>query len=284
MPNNPILIAYVPVLHSGYIKLFREYPHDLYLIGDSMIREIAIDQPYYGRDIRALDTTTMNAAIMALNILPSVNELTPVIAKELALNKSLQLIAPDEDITDEIVSRYFSNHKMDIKNIFLRWDKKITEKEYEISPDRKVSRDSNDISFVSMAKIAADQSSDWWRQVGAVLVKDGEVLFSGHNRHMPDAHSPYALGDPRNNYDVGQGPHYYTSIHAEAGVIASAAREGISLKGSAIYASTFPCPTCARLIKHAGINSVYYSQGYSALDAESILKEADIEIIYVPLQ
>ncbi len=282
--SNNILVAYVPVLHSGYIQLLQKHAGGVYLIGGELIRELSVDNPYYGRDIRAVDTEMMCKAIESLGIVSSVQELSLSNITKLLEKSDLSIIAPDEDISREVAQRYFLNKEIIFENIFLRWDKKITEREYEISPDRIFSTDQKDIDLIRKACEVADHSSDWWRQVGAVLVKDGGVLYIDCNRHIPSPHSPYVFGDPRNNYDVGQGPHYYTSIHAEAAVIARAAKDGVGLDGTALYASTFPCPSCARLIREAGIRTVYYTQGYSALDSEAILKEAGVEIIYVPLQ
>ena len=64
-------------------------------------------------------------------------------------------------------------------------------------------------------------------------------------------------------------------------MIAQAAHDGVSLKDSIIYVTTFPCPNCARLIAKAGIKKVYYSKGYSLLDAEKILDHFDIDIFLV---
>ncbi|HLN18769.1 MAG TPA: deaminase, partial [Patescibacteria group bacterium] len=60
-----------------------------------------------------------------------------------------------------------------------------------------------------------------------------------------------------------------------------AAKDGISLNNTNLYVTTFPCPTCAKLIAEAGIKKVYYESGYSLSDAEDILKNAGIEIILV---
>ena len=91
----------------------------------------------------------------------------------------------------------------------------------------------------------------------------------------------FAAGDPRSNFDAGEHPEIYTSIHGEASVVAQAARDGVSLKGAEIYVTTFPCANCARLIAEVGIKKVYYRDGYSMLDAEDIFKAANIEVVLV---
>jgi dCMP deaminase len=59
------------------------------------------------------------------------------------------------------------------------------------------------------------------------------------------------------------------------------AKEGVSLKEGSIYVTTFPCSNCARLLCEAGIKKVFYKNGYSRLDAESIFKFYGVEIVLV---
>jgi dCMP deaminase len=89
------------------------------------------------------------------------------------------------------------------------------------------------------------------------------------------------MGDPRSNFDYGEAPDVYTSIHAESDLVAQAAREGVSLRGASIYVTTFPCANCARLLARAEVAKVYYEKGYSRVDAEGVLRSAEIAIIQV---
>jgi dCMP deaminase len=72
-----------------------------------------------------------------------------------------------------------------------------------------------------------------------------------------------------------------TAIHAEAAVVAQAARHGISLAGADLYVSTFPCPACARLIAEAGFRRCLFARRYSVLDGERVLRSAGVELIWV---
>ena len=60
--------------------------------------------------------------------------------------------------------------------------------------------------------------------------------------------------------------------------IAKAAQMGVSLEGSTIYVTTFPCPVCAKLIVYSGIERVVFSEGYAILDAQDILNSYSITI------
>jgi dCMP deaminase len=70
-------------------------------------------------------------------------------------------------------------------------------------------------------------------------------------------------------------------LHAEASIIAAAARDGVSLRGADLYVTTFPCPSCARLIAQAGFARCFFAGPYSVLDGEEVLRAAGIELLWV---
>lgn len=79
------------------------------------------------------------------------------------------------------------------------------------------------------------------------------------------------------------------AVHAEAEAIVSAARLGVSTRGSALYCTTFPCHVCAKHIVAAGITSVTYIEPYPksrALDLheDSISLEDDdgSKVVFCP--
>jgi dCMP deaminase len=137
--------------------------------------------------------------------------------------------------------------------------------------------------LLGTAATAAQRSSDWWRQVGAVAARGGTVLASAYNQHHPTEYAPYLDGDPRNNFSRGERVDLSTAIHAEAAIVARAARDGLPLHGADLYVSTFPCPACARLVAEAGFRRVYFAGPYSLLDGEAVLRQAGVELCWVAL-
>ena len=275
---NRIIVAFVPVLHAGYIQLFKKYPKALYLLGPTYIKAF----PRLERDIRALHPLTMQKAIGALGVVKDVYVLDAKHLEKLQ-GDDVSFVIPDEDIMHDFAKKHLPEKDIIFDTFFLRWDKRITDREYEVSPDRVISTAALDREMMSRALREAQKSSDWWRQIGALVVKNGETLFQSHNRHLPSDHHLYAFGDPRSNFDAGERPDVYTSIHAEADIIAQAARNGVSLLDASLYITTFPCPNCARLLAQVGIKKVYYTKGYSLLDAEQIFKTHNIEIVLVEM-
>jgi deoxycytidylate deaminase len=55
---------------------------------------------------------------------------------------------------------------------------------------------------------------------------------------------------------------YGRAVHAEMEAILSAARNGILIRGSTLYSTTYPCHNCAKHIVAAGISKVKYVEPY----------------------
>lgn len=271
------IICFVPALHAGYINFFKKHPGTLYLLGPDFVA----DFPKLERDIRQTNPEDMQKAIEALGIFESVKILNRETASGLKLEG--EVFMPDEDLTRELKDKFFPSAEVVFDSVFLRWDKQITVAETVVLSGRIVSTDDLDKETMRVALDDATKSSDWWRQVGAAVVKEGKVILASHNRHMPTDMSMDVYGDPRANFDAGVRIDLSTAIHGEASLVAKAAKEGTALAGTSIYVTTFPCPACAKLIVDAGIQKVYYAKGYSLLDAENILKSANIEIVLVKL-
>jgi len=66
------------------------------------------------------------------------------------------------------------------------------------------------------------------------------------------------------------------TVHAEANVIAFAAKRGISTDGSTLYTTVSPCNDCAKLIINAGVRSVLFWESYRDLEPVQLMREAGI--------
>jgi len=272
-----VILAYVPVLHDGYRRFFEKYQDaNLYIIGSELIAQF--DE--LSKEIRQLDPQLIKKSIESWGIFESVNVANKkeieILAKE-----TNQIIMPNDEVMRTLVDEYFSGREIIFDDIFLRWDKHNTTKEFPVDPNRKITSNDFDKEMMLAANLFSKESSDWWRKIGSVIVKDEKIIVSACNRHVPSEHTPFANGDPRSNFHKGVHLELSTAIHAEAAAIAEAARQGVSLGGASIYVTTFPCPPCAKLIAYSGIKKIYYNIGYGVLDGESILKDNGVEIIFV---
>ena len=268
------LVAYVPALHVGYLSFFSKHqPSKVFILGKSFIDAF----PRLNRDLRALNPADAAVGLNALEFDAEVLEITDV-GK---IGKYEQVILPDEDVSRDFSQKYIKNGTSVLESIFLRWDGVMADKQKEVSPDRTASTDELDREFMHQAIAEGKKSADWWRQIGSVLVKDGKVFSAAHIRYFPSDHALDIFGTPRTTVDFGQRPDLYISMHAEADLIAQAAKEGVSVAGASIYSSTFPCINCAFLMVRSGISRLYYTQGYANLDSDNVLRSAGVEIIFV---
>jgi dCMP deaminase len=275
---SEIVIAYVPVVHQGYLRFFESLPTRT-KIG---ILSEELTQPYepIEKDIRRLSAAQIITSLRAL--FPS-REIELIEKKYLRqLNQVDQVILmPDEDISRQVADEYLPNASITFASVFLRWDRSKTIEERPPKPGATIPVDSFAKKMVSQACELGQQSADWWRRVGALLIKDGEILLQAMNHHLPHQQQPYILGDPRANFHKGEQIELSTAIHAEASLIAEAARRGLTVAGAQLYASTFPCPVCAKLVAESGITEVYYGQGYAMLDGEEIFASKNIKVTAV---
>ncbi len=260
------ILAYIPVLHRGYLQFFESFPDadTLVLLPADLAKEFTPSH----KEIRALPEEKIVAAIQSWRIFRTVKVLNEKIVAQLAADNT-PIVIPDELVTTEYVAKYLPKNPTEKSSIFLRWDKAKILERTKPHPDKTM----------DIARLEGLKSSDWWRQVGAVAVRDGKVLAQTHNTHLPDEQQPYVEGDARSHFHKGEEIELTTAIHAEAKLIGEAAKASTSLAGCELYVTDFPCPTCAKLIAAAGFSKVYYQHGYTMLDGERVLKSAGVEIV-----
>jgi dCMP deaminase len=269
----------MPVYHQGYVNFFAKFPEvkTLVLLPGETLREYG---PFH-KDIHQIEPDILKAMLDSLGRFDEI-----MVADEEGLksynNEDCELIMPDEGALHMFKDAILPQAKVNWQHIFLRWDSKKASKENALAPDKMISREEFDRKFIDLAKEEGTKSSDWWRGVGAVLVdQDRQVIFKTHNHHLPSAHTPYINGDARAQFHKGDHIELTTSIHAEATIIALAAKSGIKVEGMSMYVTDFPCPACAKLIAKGGIKKLYYQLGYAVLDGESVLRDAGVEIVKV---
>lgn len=117
--------------------------------------------------------------------------------------------------------------------------------------------------YMGFAQHAALKSKDS-TQVGAILVgPDGEVRLTGFN------------GPPRGVKDLDwrreRPTKYLFASHAEANLIAFAAREGIRTAGCRVFVTHHPCSACARTLIQAGIREVVIGPGLTAMPDDEFI-------------
>lgn len=273
--NSPeALVAYVPAIHAGYIDLFERHDDKpLYVVDRDLLAEL----PDLRKDVRALEPSKARLMIERLKIFKTVALLGKTSISHLA---EQNLVMPDDDVTEHLEENYIGERTIRKESVFLRWDRKTVHTQERIEPDVSISSEQITPQIIDQVKEEMNKSSDWWRRVGAVF-DDGIRQLTSHNRHLPTEHTPHIDGDPRMYGSRGKHRDATTAIHAEAGIIAEAARQGVSLEQGDLYLSTFPCPSCAKLIAQSGIKTVYYFGGYAMVDGAKTLRDKGVKLVSV---
>ncbi len=146
-------------------------------------------------------------------------------------------------------------------------------------------RPSWDEYFLMMAKLAATRSTCLAFPVGAVIVKDRQVLATGYNG--PPSGSPHctALGYcyPGLSSCAASSSLPSRAVHAEANAIAQAARHGISTNGARIYVTLEPCLSCLKLLISAGIREVFYEMTYTQ-EGKAQVRDGFLELGLVKME
>jgi dCMP deaminase len=273
------ILLYLPVIHRGYEALLDRHADagGVLVLGAGFRAEF----PSLAKDIRALEPD--RAAQYLRCVLPAAQVQVVEPADLPAAVTGDPLVLPDEEVLRSLAARHDlgTGRALVFEATFLRWDRDWSRAQRPARFDGEVAVGDLPRGLIARAQQLAGNSSDWWRQVGAIAVRDGDLLGYAWNRHQPTEYSPYIDGDPRDGFSRGVRPDLTTAIHAEAAIIAAAARDGVSLRGADLYATTFPCPSCARLVAEAGFRRCYFAGPYSVLDGEDVLRAAGVELLWV---
>ncbi|MDR1042410.1 MAG: cytidine/deoxycytidylate deaminase family protein [Clostridiales Family XIII bacterium] len=143
-------------------------------------------------------------------------------------------------------------------------------------------RPSWDEYFMGIARLTSERSTCLRRKVGAVIVRDKQVVATGYNGAPKGiAHCEEKGGCLREKLGVPSGERHELcrALHAEQNAIIQAATSGQSIEGATIYITHQPCVICAKMIINAGIRKIIVEEGYPDELAVEILDEAGLKIV-----
>jgi dCMP deaminase len=143
-----------------------------------------------------------------------------------------------------------------------------------------------DYLFMRTAKDVANQSKCSSRQVGAILVKNRNIIsigFNGSPRGSNLCQNREAMC-PRKKlgFPSGQALELCPAQHAEENSIAMAAKHGISTDGATLYLwACQACQSCAGALINAGIKKLIHLEQDVVYDKMSslLLFTAEIEVV-----
>jgi dCMP deaminase len=134
--------------------------------------------------------------------------------------------------------------------------------------------------FMDIARLVARRSTCLRRQVGAVMVKEKNILATGYNGTPSGIAHCAETGCLREQLKVPSGERHELcrGLHAEQNAIIQAARHGTNISGATLYCTNSPCIICTKMLINAGIRRVVYLDGYPDKLSMDMLHEAGIEV------
>ncbi|NWF97065.1 MAG: cytidine deaminase [Candidatus Thorarchaeota archaeon] len=143
-----------------------------------------------------------------------------------------------------------------------------------------MARKSKDVYFSEIADLVSSRSTCLRNQVGAVIVKESQILSTGYNGAPKGLRHCDETGCLREELGVRPGERHELcrGLHAEQNAIIQAAYHGVSVRGAILYCTTRPCSICTKMLINAGIVEIVYIEEYEDPLASQLLIEAGVPI------
>lgn len=147
--------------------------------------------------------------------------------------------------------------------------------------NRRSPRPSWEEYFMEIARVVSTRSSCLRRQVGAVLVKNRQILATGYNGVPRGIAHCDERGCLRDQLGIPSGERHELcrGLHAEQNAIIQAAYHGIAVSGAEVYVTLQPCVTCAKTLINAGIVAVYFRGEYPDRLSMEMFEEAGTRLV-----
>lgn len=154
--------------------------------------------------------------------------------------------------------------------------------------------------YMKMAELTSQLSYAKRLQVGAVIVKNHQVIGTGYNG-MPsnwdnnceyEDYMPFEVSAWLDLHEIWhQWPHEVDGrryqlktkpevLHAESNAIAKVSRSTESSDGSVLFCTHAPCIECAKLIYQSGINSIFYKNHYRDDSGLKFLEKSGVSVTH----
>ncbi len=127
--------------------------------------------------------------------------------------------------------------------------------------------------FMRIAVEVSGRSTCDRKHVGAVIVRDRNILSTGYNGSIAGLDHCDDVGH------MMEDGHCIATIHAEANAIIQAAKNGVNINGGSIYTTASPCWNCFKLIVNAGLKKISFGEFYRDERVFDVARRLGIELI-----
>jgi dCMP deaminase len=123
--------------------------------------------------------------------------------------------------------------------------------------------------YMDVAVMTASLSYAKRAKVGAIAVRDRNILAFGYNGTLP------GTGNVCEDENGNTKPEV---IHAEENLLMKIVKSSVSIEGACVYVTMSPCINCSRLMANAGIKKVIYRDTYRDLSGVYLLRKYGIDV------
>jgi dCMP deaminase len=127
--------------------------------------------------------------------------------------------------------------------------------------------------YMKIADVTSTLSYAKRLQVGAVIVKDNQILATGYNGMPSGWENVCEISDEQGLLKTKP-----EVLHAETNAIAKVAQSTESSQGSTLFCTHAPCIECAKLIYQSGITTLYYKEQYRDDSGVNFLKLSGVNV------
>jgi dCMP deaminase len=147
-------------------------------------------------------------------------------------------------------------------------------------------RRSWDEYFMKIATIVSERATCARAKIGAVIVKDKNIIATGYNGSPaghPHCTDVGCLIYVSRNPDGEEEENCFRTIHAEINAVAQAAKHGVAIDGASIYVTASPCYHCLKTLMNTGITRICYAKPYKIHRIQDLIAHSPIELEHVPV-
>jgi dCMP deaminase len=141
--------------------------------------------------------------------------------------------------------------------------------------------------FMSVAHLISRRSTCERAHIGAVIVRDNNILATGYNGSpsgLPHCEGPNCLIYKSTHPDGTIEENCMRTIHAEINAIAQAAKNGTAIQGADIYITASPCINCLKVLINVGIKTIYYDKPYKMQHIAELVALSGVKLVEVHIE
>lgn len=140
--------------------------------------------------------------------------------------------------------------------------------------------------FLMITRQVAERSTCKRAKVGAVIVRDKNILATGYNGSpagLPHCTEVGCLIYESRTPSGEVEENCFRTIHAEINAIAQAAKNGASIRDADIYITHTPCIHCFKVVINTGIRRVFFEKPYKLSTIEELRQYTKVTLTQVGL-